>query len=43
MPAPDGKPSSPITAHLGDAGPGNAAGQGKDDDDGYWYVMRPSG
>jgi hypothetical protein len=33
----------PLYTHLGDAGPGHAAGQGKDDDDGYWYVMRPSG
>jgi predicted lipoprotein with Yx(FWY)xxD motif len=33
----------PLYTYLGDAGPGHAAGQGKDDDGGYWYVMRPSG
>jgi predicted lipoprotein with Yx(FWY)xxD motif len=32
----------PLYTCLGDASPGHAAGQGKDDD-GYWYVMRPSG
>ena len=25
------------------AAPGHAAGQGSDDDGGYWYVMRPTG
>ncbi|MDR0343376.1 MAG: hypothetical protein LBI49_09665 [Nocardiopsaceae bacterium] len=29
--------------YLGDAAPGRAAGQGANDDGGYWYVMRPSG
>jgi predicted lipoprotein with Yx(FWY)xxD motif len=33
----------PLYAYLGDASPGHAAGQGADDDGGYWYVMRPSG
>ena len=33
----------PLYTYLGDADPGHAAGQGKDDDGGYWYVMRPSG
>jgi predicted lipoprotein with Yx(FWY)xxD motif len=33
----------PLYTYLGDAGPGHAAGQGKDDDGGYWYVMQPSG
>jgi predicted lipoprotein with Yx(FWY)xxD motif len=33
----------PLYAYLGDASPGRAAGQGADDDGGYWYVMRPSG
>jgi Secreted repeat of unknown function len=33
----------PPYTYLGDAGPAHAAGQGKDDDGGYWYVMRPSG
>jgi predicted lipoprotein with Yx(FWY)xxD motif len=33
----------PLYTYLGDASPGHAAGQGKDDDGGYWYVMRPSG
>ena len=33
----------PLYTYLGDAAPGRAAGQGEDDDGGYWYVMRPSG
>jgi predicted lipoprotein with Yx(FWY)xxD motif len=33
----------PLYTYLGDAAPGRAAGQGADDDGGYWYVMRPSG
>jgi len=33
----------PLYTYLGDAAPGDAAGQGADDDGGYWYVMRPSG
>jgi predicted lipoprotein with Yx(FWY)xxD motif len=33
----------PLYTYLGDASPGHAAGQGKDDDGRYWYVMRPSG
>ena len=33
----------PLYTYLGDASPGHAAGQGKDDDGGYWYVIRPSG
>jgi len=33
----------PLYTYLGDAAPGHAAGQGADDDGGYWYVMRPSG
>ena len=33
----------PLYTYLGDAVPGHAAGQGSDDDGGYWYVMRPSG
>ena len=33
----------PLYTYLGDADPGHAAGQGKYDDGGYWYVMRPSG
>ena len=33
----------PLYTYLGDAAPGHAAGQGEDDDGGYWYVMRPSG
>ncbi len=33
----------PLYTYLGDASPGHAAGQGKDDDGGSWYVMRPSG
>jgi predicted lipoprotein with Yx(FWY)xxD motif len=33
----------PLYTYLGDASPDHAAGQGKDDDGGYWYVMRPSG
>ncbi len=33
----------PLYTYLGDASPGHAAGQGKDDDGGHWYVMRPSG
>lgn len=33
----------PLYTYLGDARPGRAAGQGADDDGGYWYVMRPSG
>lgn len=33
----------PLYTYLGDASAGHAAGQGKDEDGGYWYVMRPSG
>ena len=33
----------PLYTYLGDAAPGHAAGQGADDDGGYWYVIRPSG
>jgi len=33
----------PLYTYLGDAAAGHAAGQGADDDGGYWYVMRPSG
>jgi len=33
----------PLYTYLGDATPGQPAGQGADDDGGYWYVMRPSG
>ena len=33
----------PLYTYLGDATPGHAAGQGADDDGGYWYVIRPSG
>jgi len=33
----------PLYTYLGDAAPGRAAGQGADDDGGYWFVMRPSG
>ncbi len=33
----------PLYTYLGDAAPSHAAGQGKDDDGGYWYVIRPSG
>jgi hypothetical protein len=33
----------PLYTYLGDAVPGRAAGQGSDDDGGYWYLMRPSG
>ena len=33
----------PLYTYLGDAAAGQAAGQGADDDGGYWYVMRPSG
>jgi predicted lipoprotein with Yx(FWY)xxD motif/catechol 2,3-dioxygenase-like lactoylglutathione lyase family enzyme len=33
----------PLYTYLGDASPGHAAGQGADDDGGYWYVIRPSG
>jgi len=33
----------PLYTYLGDAAPGQAAGQGADDDGGYWYVIRPSG
>lgn len=33
----------PLYTYVGDASPGHAAGQGKDDDGGYWYVIRPSG
>ena len=32
----------PLYTYLGDSDPGHAAGQGKYDDGGYWYVMRPS-
>jgi predicted lipoprotein with Yx(FWY)xxD motif len=33
----------PLYTYLGDADPGHAAGQGADDDGGYWYVIRPAG
>jgi predicted lipoprotein with Yx(FWY)xxD motif len=33
----------PLYTYLGDASPGHAAGQGVNDDGGYWYVIRPSG
>jgi predicted lipoprotein with Yx(FWY)xxD motif len=33
----------PLYTYLGDADPGHGAGQGVDDDGGYWYTMRPSG
>jgi predicted lipoprotein with Yx(FWY)xxD motif len=33
----------PLYTYLGDADPGHAAGQGENDDGGYWYAMRPSG
>jgi predicted lipoprotein with Yx(FWY)xxD motif len=33
----------PLYTYLGDAAPGHAAGQGADDDGGYWWAMRPSG
>ena len=33
----------PLYTYLGDASPGHAAGQGKNDDGGYWYVIGPSG
>ena len=33
----------PLYTYLGDAAPGHAAGQGADDDGGYWWVMRSSG
>ena len=33
----------PLYTYLGDADPGHAAGQGADDDGGYWYAIRPSG
>ena len=33
----------PLYTYLGDAAPGHAAGQGSNDDGGYWYVIRPSG
>jgi predicted lipoprotein with Yx(FWY)xxD motif len=46
--APDGKRvvtyrGWPLYTYLGDADPGHAAGQGKDDDGGDWYAIRPSG
>jgi predicted lipoprotein with Yx(FWY)xxD motif len=48
MPAPGGKRvvtyhGWPLYTYLGDANPGHAAGQGADDDGGYWYVIRPAG
>ena len=48
VPGPDGSRvvtyhGWPLYTYLGDASPGHAAGQGKNDDGGYWYVMRPSG
>jgi predicted lipoprotein with Yx(FWY)xxD motif len=48
VPAPDGKRvityrGWPLYTYLGDADPGHAAGQGKNDDGGDWYAMRPSG
>ena len=33
----------PLYTYLGDATPGHAAGQGENDDGGYWYTMRPTG
>jgi predicted lipoprotein with Yx(FWY)xxD motif len=33
----------PLYTYLGDASPAHAAGQGANDDGGYWYVMHPSG
>ncbi|HEY3087880.1 MAG TPA: hypothetical protein VGJ59_07450 [Jatrophihabitantaceae bacterium] len=33
----------PLYTYLGDADPGHAAGQGKNDDGGNWYTMHPSG
>lgn len=33
----------PLYTYLGDSTPDRAAGQGADDDGGYWYVMSPSG
>jgi Secreted repeat of unknown function len=33
----------PLYTYVRDASPGHAAGQGKDDDGGYWYAIRPSG
>lgn len=33
----------PLYTYLGDAASGQAAGQGANDDGGYWYVMRSSG
>ncbi len=33
----------PLYTYLGDASRGHAAGQGVNDDGGYWHVMRPSG
>jgi hypothetical protein len=33
----------PLYTYLGDVSAGHAAGQGKDEDSGYWYLMRPSG
>jgi predicted lipoprotein with Yx(FWY)xxD motif len=33
----------PLYTYLGDASAGHAAGQGVNDDGGYWYVIRPSG
>ena len=33
----------PLYTYLGDASPGQAVGQGVNDDGGYWYVIRPSG
>ena len=33
----------PLYTYLGDTAPGHAAGQGVDDEGGYWWVMRPSG
>ncbi len=46
--APNGKRvvtyrSWPLYTYLGDADPGHAAGQGKNDDGGDWYAIRPSG
>jgi predicted lipoprotein with Yx(FWY)xxD motif len=46
--APDGKRvvtyrGWPLYTYLGDADPGHAAGQGKNDDGGNWYAIRPSG
>lgn len=33
----------PLYTYLGDASSGQANGQGKNDDGGYWFLMHPSG